>query len=252
MKKHLFSCFWIALIVGGAILGMSSNGAKAQSAVVSVIPSTAQVSLGQKVTVDVNITNVEYLFGYELKIWYLSSVINTTSEDIVRPKGNFMEPAIDPNNFFVPMWQVNNTYNATHGRIWVAYTILNPETARSGSGILFKMTFTGVAIGSTPVVLACYPGHSGPVKLADRNALPIPHTVNDGLIDVIDPPVELASDVNKDGRVNILDLLKVVLAFGSDPISPYWNAECDLNKDNKINTLDLALVAANLGQTTHT
>jgi len=251
VKRRVFSCFLITTIVVGVILALSGDGrfyVKAQSTVVSVLPLTAQVVPEQNVTVDVNITAVENLYGYELKIWYLNSVINTTAEDIVRPIGNFMEPVIAPNNSFVPVWQVNNMYNATHGRIWVAYTVLNPETGRTGSGILFRITFTGVAIGSTPVVLDCYPGHSGPVKLADGNANPIPHTVNDGLIKVIDPPVALTGDVNQNGIVNILDLMKVILALGSDPKMQSWNLACDLNGDNVINTLDLAIVAVNFGR----
>lgn len=62
-------------------------------------------------------------------------------------------------------------------------------------------------------------------------------------------PMSLIGDVNQDGVVNVLDLVKVVMTFGSDPTMPNWNPACDLNGDNVIDILDLAIVAANFGQT---
>jgi len=45
-------------------------------------------------------------------------------------------------------------------------------------------------------------------------------------------------DVNKDGKVNCVDLLLVTKALGSSPSSPRWNQCCDLNHDGKINLQD--------------
>jgi Dockerin type I domain len=56
------------------------------------------------------------------------------------------------------------------------------------------------------------------------------------------------ADVNQDGRVDILDLATVAVAFGSTPGSPNWNPAADLNHDANINILDLAIVAAAFGQ----
>ncbi len=58
----------------------------------------------------------------------------------------------------------------------------------------------------------------------------------------------LASDVNRDGTVNIFDLVKIVLAFGSDPTSQTWNPNCDLNRDSSVNILDLAIAAGHFGE----
>jgi hypothetical protein len=159
--------------------------AKAQNAVVSVLPATVEIAaVGETQTVDINVTDVTNLYGYEIKIWYESAIVNTTVASVVRPAGHFLEPS-DPTKEFVVSWAVNNAFNATHGRIYLSYTILSPETARTGNGILFRITFTGVAVGSTPIVLANYPGSSGPVKLADNTASPIVHTVTNGTINVI-------------------------------------------------------------------
>lgn len=161
---------------------------KADGTVVSVEPSTVDISaVGQTQTVDINITGVTNMYAYEIKIWYLSAIVNTTAGNVVRPTGHFLEPIIDPGNYFIPpgAWSVNNAFNATYGRIYASITLLSPETARNGSGILFRINFTGVAVGSSEIVLANYPGSAGPVKISDNTATAITHTVSNGTINVI-------------------------------------------------------------------
>jgi uncharacterized protein YfaS (alpha-2-macroglobulin family) len=53
----------------------------------------------------------------------------------------------------------------------------------------------------------------------------------------------VSADINGDGKVNILDLTLVALAFGTHPGDPRWNPICDLNGDNGINILDITQVA---------
>ena len=158
---------------------------KADGAVVSIEPSTVDISaVGQTQTVDVNITGVTNMYAYEIKVWYLSAIVNTTAGNVVRPTGHFLEP-VDPDKLFTAAWSVNNAFNATDGRIYASITLLAPEVARSGNGILFRINFTGVAVGSSSIVLANYPGSAGPVKLSDDTATPITHTVSNGTINVI-------------------------------------------------------------------
>ena len=56
---------------------------------------------------------------------------------------------------------------------------------------------------------------------------------------------ESREDVNRDGSVNILDLVLVAQAFGGKPPS---NARADVNDDGQVNVLDLVQVAAVLGE----
>jgi len=148
---------------------------------VSINPPEVTIEVGQQFTVDLNITDVTNLYGYEIMIWYLNSIVNATKA--VRPPGHFMEPS-DPANQFVAKWEIKNNFNATHGRIWLGFTLLAPEPAKSGSGILARITFVGLSEGSTPIILNNYPGAQGPVKLADNTGAPIPHTAQDGLVTV--------------------------------------------------------------------
>lgn len=185
LKKLSLSTILIAMTLIAFALAFAPS-ARAQDTVVSVLPATVDIAaVGATQTVDINITDVTAMYAYEMKLWYENAFVNTTAANVVRPAGDFMEPETGDTGRFIPKWEVNNAFNATHGRIWVSFTLLAPESSRNGSGILFKITFTGVAVGSTPIVLANYPGSAGPVKIADTSAAPIAHTVSNGTINVI-------------------------------------------------------------------
>jgi parallel beta-helix repeat protein len=55
------------------------------------------------------------------------------------------------------------------------------------------------------------------------------------------------TDVNHDGKVNILDVFVVAQAFGSKPGEPSWNAKTDFNNDGTVNILDIFLIAKYFG-----
>jgi hypothetical protein len=64
-------------------------------------------------------------------------------------------------------------------------------------------------------------------------------------------------DLNRDGVVNMLDVLIACLAYGShgpnydysgEPASPNWNPIPDLNNDNIVNILDVTLVTNEYGE----
>ncbi len=57
----------------------------------------------------------------------------------------------------------------------------------------------------------------------------------------------ILGDVNRDGYVNIFDLLVVRDAIGSEPGDPNWNPLADLNGDGYINIYDLLIVRDNIG-----
>jgi len=179
-KKTLLLLLLIcALNTANSILKVNAN----PTTTVSILPPTVTINApGENVTVDLNITDVTNLYAYEIKIWYLNSIVNATKAE--RPPGHFMEPS-DPANQFIPKWEIKNNFNATHGRIWLGFTLLAPEPAKSGSGILARITFVGLSEGSTPIILNNYPGAQGPVKLADNTGAPIPHTAQNGEITVI-------------------------------------------------------------------
>jgi hypothetical protein len=56
-------------------------------------------------------------------------------------------------------------------------------------------------------------------------------------------------DVNEDGEVNILDAVKISLAWGSELGDDRWNGRADLNHDNVIDILDGARISLHWGET---
>jgi len=133
---------------------------------------------GNTFVINITIANVVNLFAYEFKLFYLNAVLNLTKA--IRPVGNLMEPS-DPANQFLPKWETKDNFNATHGRAWLSFTLLAPETARTGSGALVQITFKVLSVGSTPLVLM-------DTKLADDTGSPITHDQADGSFSNVAPP----------------------------------------------------------------
>lgn len=159
----------VLLALSIATVVPSKSQLLAQSTLLSIVPSSIvneTLTPGSTFNVNVTVTDITNLFAYEFKIYY-THVINGTLA--IRPSDQFLVPLLDPGNSFVPKWAINNNFNATHGQIWLAYTLLAPETGRTGSGVLAVITFLVVGTGQTPLTLS-------QSKLPDPNAIPIPHT----------------------------------------------------------------------------
>jgi PKD repeat protein len=55
-------------------------------------------------------------------------------------------------------------------------------------------------------------------------------------------------DVNGDGKINLVDVYAVALAFGSMPGYPNWNPACDFNHDGVVNLKDYYPVCLHFGE----
>lgn len=83
----------------------------------------------------------------------------------------------------------------------------------------------------------------------------------DGEIDTLDNVLVLGSvhlgisgDVNADGKVDVKDVYKVALAYGSiqegpNPLGRQWNPNCDINNDGKIDVKDVYIASKHFGET---
>jgi len=158
---------------------------EAERTVVSVEPAFLEVpEPGQLFTININITDVVDLFAYEFQLFYERDVINAMSA--VRPPSHLLEPVLNPDNYLVFRWEIKNDFNSTHGRIWLAYMLRAPETGKSGSGVLVRLTFNSTNPGITPMILADDRGNAGQVLLARYpDGLPIPNTAETGEVNVI-------------------------------------------------------------------
>lgn len=59
----------------------------------------------------------------------------------------------------------------------------------------------------------------------------------------------LIADVNKDGKVDMVDIWLVAKAFGSYPGYENWNPDADIDKDGKVDMVDMWLVSKDFGKT---
>jgi len=60
--------------------------------------------------------------------------------------------------------------------------------------------------------------------------------------------VTIMGDINGDKKINILDGVKLSLAFAGTPGSIQWNVAADLNHDNVINVLDATRISIHWGE----
>jgi branched-chain amino acid transport system substrate-binding protein len=63
-------------------------------------------------------------------------------------------------------------------------------------------------------------------------------------------PAHLATDLNFDEKINIIDVSRVAKAFGSYPFHPRWDPRADIDHNGKIDIRDVAKVAKDFGKTT--
>jgi len=102
--------------------------------------------------------------------------------------------------------------------------------------IVFKWTTSSIAKGNYSLWAYVLPV-PGETDTADNN-------FTDGWI-----KITIVGDVNGDGKVNLIDVFAVALAYGSYPGHPTWNPNYDINNDGKINLIDYFTAALNYGKT---
>jgi parallel beta-helix repeat protein len=66
---------------------------------------------------------------------------------------------------------------------------------------------------------------------------------------LVRPFVPLLSDLNNDGRVNILDISILAKAYGTKLGDERWNPIADMDKNNVIDIVDVSIVARDFGKT---
>ena len=163
-------------------------------ATVSVQPHITKVwGTGEVFTINITVTEVTNLYGWEVKLYYDSSILNGTSIS----EGSFLKGTGE--TFFEST--LNNSYDATHGCIKVFNTLLGETPGANGTGILCTVTFKARDLGISALDLE-------DTILADINSNLIPHTIASGAVqvvrevhDVAIKSVSASSDVAVNGQI---------------------------------------------------
>ncbi len=186
------------------------------NATVSVSPSPVpSPAIGDQLTLSLNITNGENVAGYQATVTFDTAALRFVSSDNADylPQGAFAVPAVVSEN-----------------TVTLAATSLAGES--NGDGTLATLTFEVVAVKASTLTLS----H---VVLSDSAGAASRPQVENG--QVVEPP-QLVGDVNRDGAVNIQDLVLVGSSLGQT-----GQNDADVNGDAVVNIQDLVLVAAAFG-----
>ena len=181
-----------------------------------VIPSG--VSIGEEFTVTLNIAGVVDLAGAQFDLHFNPTVLEPT--DI--HEGDFLSGG----DAFFQVVHFNSVPGEISG-IRIART-----SSVDGGGVLLKVDFKAKGAGVSALEVR-------DLKLGTSVGTPISVEVVSGEI-----AVKPRTDVTGDGRVDILDLVRITRHFGPAAAAP---AGLDINGDGNIDILDLILVARQLG-----
>ena len=164
---------------------------------------TSAVEFCAPLTVDVNLTGVTNLYGYQFKVLYGSAKVNATGTFHT----SFFD--VDGDGAVPPGWGGA----CVDGTCQFAKTELAPDGPVSGSGTVAKMTLTPRASGSFTL------NFSGDI-LSDRDAVPLPHSL--GTLDLtVKCTAQAYGVVQLQGRATPIDAGTVTLTdLGTTPFPP--------------------------------
>ena len=194
----------------------------------SLSTDVTPVRSGDTFTLRLSANDVTDLAGWQTAIAFDSDVL----EAVEVSEGDFLK-AEGGATFFL-----RGTIDNTAGEITKLSSARFGDGV-SGTGTLLLVTFRAKATGETRVTFSDFFAGSSSREEILSGVPEIVITVEEGAF--------LTSDVNRDGQVNVLDLILVSQYFGEDASA---NAQFDVNGDGTINVLDLIVVAQDLGEST--
>ena len=185
---------------------------------VQITPNpVASPPIGEHFTINVSIAAGANVGGYQLTVWFDSSVlryVESTNGDYLPPGAFFVPPVVSESEVTLGATSLSGLSN--------------------GDGTLATVTFEVLDVKKSVI----QPFDVILLTNADEEHLPLRAYAGK----VVEPPY-LLGDVNRDGVVNILDLVQVASKFGQqisgDP--------ADVNEDGVVNIVDLVKVAGALG-----
>ena len=191
------------------------------------LPDTP-IHIGDTFTVELNAENVSDLAGWQFDISFDATVLEVVEVN----EGDFLKTE-SSTTFF----QEGTIDNAT-GKITGLSSARLSEGGATGTGTLLSVTFAAKTMGEARLVLHNF----------ELGSITGEHIAAESYEVVITIEGQLTiGDVNRDGRVSILDLVLVAQHFGKTVPA---NSEVDMNGDGIINVLDLILVSQNMGKST--
>ena len=190
--------------------------------------SDPAIYIGDTFALNLTARNVIDLAGWQFDISFDPAALEAVEVN----EGDFLKT--DGGSTFFQEGTIDNTTGKITGLNATRFS----EDGATGTGTLLSVVFLAKAEGETQLTLNDF-------QLGSTTGEPIaagPHEV------VITIEGQLVTgDVNRDGQVNVLDMILVSRHFGEDASV---NPQTDVNRDGIINIQDLIVVAQHLGEST--
>jgi len=164
----------------------------ATSTVIFIEPQLTIVEIFHTFQINISISEVTDLAGWDFKLYYPNSLLNATEIT----EGPFLKTAGDT---FFTVKEFTDNYNETHGRIWAVCVLQGQGSGATGNGTLATITFKAKLDGIATL-------HLAETDLIDSKIPPnhIIHTTIDGVVEVL----------GHDIAVTDVTLLKTVVGQG--------------------------------------
>ena len=209
-------------------IGLAADTEYSTGTGIDYVLSKSSIHTGDTFTLDVQAENVIDLAG-----WQFDIVFDPARLEVVDvSEGGFLKT--DGESTFFQGGRIDNATGKITGLIAGRIS----EGGVSGSGSVLQVRFKAKAEGETGLTLQNFLFGSVTEESIPAAPLEIHITVEERL---------LTGDVNRDGVVNILDLIRVAQQLGKR-VPP--NSPVDMNGDGVVNIFDLTLVAQGIGKST--
>ena len=220
----------------------------------SVSPSSSTIDVGGTVTVDVWISDTADLYGMDFCISFDSTIVSVPSND-----ATLVWEVLDP----VYKWVLFNSVSSaeetscpcshipTDSLYHYLVTNLDPAEPFAGSGRFARLTFQGLAPGTTALHFCCafgsnktgfllYPAQvDGSITVTGPTATPTPTPT---------ATPRIPGDLDGDCDVDIVDIMFVASRWGARTGDTSYDARYDLDSDGDIDVVDIMTVATHWGQ----
>ncbi len=210
---------------GHGFFGFSPGTEYAVATGIGYAFSHAPIHIDDTFTFDVRAENVSDLAGWQFDIAFDPAIL----EAVDVSEGNFLKT--DGGATFFQRGHIDNAAGKITGLS--AARITDREV--SGTGTILQVRFKAKIGGETELALGNFEFGSSTGENIPAGPLEIRITVEERLA---------TGDVNRDGRVSILDLILVAQQLGRS-VPP--NSPVDINGDGVVNIFDLSLVAQGIG-----
>ena len=184
---------------------------------------------GLSFPVAVTVEGATNLAGFQFGISFNPAIL-----EVVKVEEGTLLPDVGTTYWLEP--KIDNA----NGTITGIVSVRTGEGGAAGSGTLATITFKAIGTGAGYIKLQN-------VVLSNSKGQSVPVTPLDGSVTVVEPPAESPPwDVNRDGKVDVLDMVLVADNLGKDITTPVV-PNPDVNGDGKVNVFDFVIVAQYFG-----